>query len=430
MLSLNSLVQQFLGEALPDHLIQNDTLTGLSLEARKFLVRAMALMKRAGYSPSNFNPPLIRGLLTTVPSLLPAAWGGRIPPLTTPGRHKKFDDYVADQIREHGSEPNIFIDLGCGFPPVTTTDTAKHFIDWQIYGVDTSFSDYVLYDHDGYYACYDRQGRLRYYQALMSTKGQRFYANPDSARYHFNNLFSRLFPLINDDNSMDSKTVAKDGNRLIHNHIRDFETDNLTFLESDIGTIAITPAKVVRCMNVLIYFKSDIRKKMLLKAGQLLDDGGILIAGTNGLGVQSRYAVYKNGSNGLFPDEFAFSLDNLGHMVFMPWLTIHDNDPEAMLLAELIGRIRADSLFWSKFSVRLDDLLKAHGICQRKTDGFLHFSNEEMPPREFLYKNNQIWQQMEEDGYSENAVHVLRRAGYKAWKNTVGDIAIKPKGDF
>ena len=50
------------------------------------------------------------------------------------------------------------MDVGCGFPPVTAVDTARSLHDWQVYGVDRSFADYVLYDADGYYACFDKNG--------------------------------------------------------------------------------------------------------------------------------------------------------------------------------------------------------------------------------------------------------------------------------
>ncbi len=165
---------------------------------------------------------------------------------------------------------------------------------------------------------------------------------------------------------------------------------------------------------------------MLVQAGELLDDDGILIAGTNGLGIQLRYAVYRKGRDGLTLDEFAFSFDNLGHIVFMPFFTIHANDPEAALLADLAGVIRADQSFWPEFSTRLDELLKQHGICQRGADGYLHFQEDEMPPSEYIEKNALLWRQMEKEGRLDEAVTVLERAGYDAWKNSVGDIAVRP----
>ena len=165
---------------------------------------------------------------------------------------------------------------------------------------------------------------------------------------------------------------------------------------------------------------------MLVQVGELIDDDGILIVGTNGLGIQSRYAVYQKGTEGLFQSEFAFGLDNLGPIVFMPFFTIHENDPEATLLADLAVTIRTDSSFWTDFSRRVDQLLKHQGICRRGADGFLHFPERELPPGEYLEKNAMLWRQMEEEGYLNGVVDVLKQAGYDAWKNSVGDIAIRP----
>ncbi len=424
--TFDDLVEQFLGTRLPQQMAGAVSLPGLPPEAWDFTMRMLALMKRAGYSATGFSPHLIQWLSATVPSILPGAWGGRIPPLTLPGRHKKFDDYVASQNWAPTAEPPIFVDVGCGFPPVTSADTARKFKDWHIFGVDRFFDDYVLYDSDGHYACFDQKGVFQYFQALMNLSGRALYADPDATRNRFNKLFEDLFPLMKDLNGTTSETVEKDGSRLIHHHIRDFETDNLTFIESDITELGLPSAKVIRCMNVFIYFKPEIRKEMLVRAGKLLDDDGILIVGTNGLGIQSRYAVYRKDNNGLLPDEFAFGLENLGPIVFMPFFTIHENDPEATLLADLAGAIRADRSFWLDFSNRTDELLQHQGICRRGTDGFLHFSEKEMSPREYLEKNALLWGQMDEEGYLDGTVDTLGRAGYEAWKNPVGDIALLP----
>ena len=99
------------------------------------------------------------------------------------------------------------------------------------------------------------------------------------------------------------------------------------------------------CMNVLVYFESDSKKAMLGKTGELLDHGGVMIAWTNGLGIQSRYVVYRKSENGMEPEEFSFGLDNVGPIIFMLFFTIHKNHPEAGLLAEIAGAIRSDSGF-------------------------------------------------------------------------------------
>ncbi|MCP4687545.1 MAG: hypothetical protein GY859_05805, partial [Desulfobacterales bacterium] len=184
------------------------------------------------------------------------------------------------------------MDLGCGFPPVTAGDTARELTDWQVFGVDRAFADYVLYDKDGHYACFAQKGEFQYFQASMNFSGRVLYADPAATRNRFETLFGELSPLLRNSDATKSETVEKDGARLIHNHILDFETDNLTLVKSDLAELRLPPAKVIRCMNVLLYFEPEIKKQMLTRAGELLDENGILIAGTNGLGIQSRYAVY------------------------------------------------------------------------------------------------------------------------------------------
>jgi hypothetical protein len=43
-----------------------------------------------------------------------------------------------------------------------------------------------------------------------------------------------------------------------------------------------------------------------------------------------------------------------------------------------------------------------------------------------MKKTTALWHQLEAAGYTDGAVEALGRAGYKAWKNPVGDIAVFP----
>jgi hypothetical protein len=336
---------------------------------------------------------------------------------------------VANHYQASREKTPVFMDVGCGFPPVTVAETAQALSGWHVYGIDSTFNDYVLYDHEGHYACFDQDGKFQYFQALMNPSGRALYANPGATRDRFMKLYENLYPLLQNVNDKRSQTVESDGNRLIRHHIRDFEKDNLTFIKDDFTKLRQWSVTVIRCMNVLVYFEPDVRKKMLAQAGNLLEDDGIVIAGTNGLGIQARYVVYRKALNGLVADEFAFGLENLGHIVFMPFYSIHANDPEAMLLAKLARTIRADSSFWPDFSARQDTLLRQEGLCERNADGFLRFAEDEISPTEYLKMHVMIWQQLESDGFLDGAVDTLARAGYDAWKNPAGDIAIKPSDD-
>ena len=425
--SFNSLVKQFLNVRLPDHLAGRIAFPELHPDAQRFTVRMLTLMQRASYPANDFTPFLIRALSTIVSSSLPCAWAGRIPPITMPGRHQKLDAYVANQSWAECAERPVFIDLGCGFPPATAMDTARNLPDWSIFGVDREFSPYVLYDPDGHYACFDRNGDLLYLQTRLTPSGSALNDNPTGARSRFKALFARMLPQLPDIDERGSTIVDLGGNRLIHNHIRDFEAGNLTFIEADINDLELPPARATRCMNVLLYFRKPEREKLLAAIGRLLEDDGLLIAGFNHfLGSGARYLVYRKTINGIAPGEFAFSLDNLRPIGIAPWYTIHAEDPDASCLADLTAAVRGDPTFWPAFNNRVDHLLHKYEICQRSEDGFLQFHEPPTEPVEWIGKMTALWQQIEAEDFACQAVDALGRAGYTAWINSVGDIAVKP----
>ena len=308
--SFNGLVEHYLGQRLPPAMADTIKLPDLSSDARAFIRRMLGLMKSARFPATDFNPFLIRMLATMVPGVLPCSWGGRIPPLTVPGRHRKLDVYIAAHDWPSATPP-VFVDLGCGFPPVTTVDTAGALPYWRIFGVDRSFAPYVVYDSEGHYACFDAEGRYQYFQSMTTRSGLAMYADPEATRKHFEDLFEALAPQLPKPGNGMAQTAAWNGNRLIHNQISEFESANLTFLESEIEALTLPPVQAARCMNVLVYFTPPVQKEMLRKTGSLLGKDGMMIAGTSGFGIDARYTVYRQKNGDLIPSEFAFSFENL-----------------------------------------------------------------------------------------------------------------------
>jgi len=150
--SFNYHVERFLGQRLPERLAGLIAFPELPKEARDFALRMLSLMQQAGYPPTEFTPMLIRSISQIIPNTLPVAWDGRIPPITMPGRHQKFDAYVAKQTWSSMAGTPVFVDVGCGFPPQTTLDTARRFPDWQVIGMDRDYAPYIVYDREGNYA--------------------------------------------------------------------------------------------------------------------------------------------------------------------------------------------------------------------------------------------------------------------------------------
>ena len=425
--SFNTLVAHYLGAQLPEQMATAIAFPALPADVKRFITRMLVLMQKADFPVTDFTPVLIWQLSNVIPGFLPCAWSGRVPPLTLPKRNAKLDTYVLKHTWPDRLVNPVFVDMGCGFPPITTTDAASALSGWRIFGVDRSFSDYVVYDDDGNYACFDRQGAFQYFQPRMDRTGIRMYRNPAEVRLRFEKVFEDLHPLLTKAMDQTSETVEKNGHTLIHHPIRDYEAPNLTFVESELEAAQVPPAHAIRCMNTLIYFEPEVRQRLLVQAGALLADTGILIVGANLMsGASCRYAVYRRDNQSLEPTEFALSLDNLRPTTVMPWYTLHDNDPEAMLLADVIRQVRADRPFWRVFTGRLDELMAQYGLFQRDSNGFLCAPEGEEFAGDFAERSARMWRQVGEEGFTDRAVEALTRAGYEAWKNPVGDIAIRP----
>ena len=107
---------------------------------------------------------------------------------------------------------------------------------------------------------------------------------------------------------------------------------------------------------------------------------------------------------------------------------MHDDDYDALALTELIRVVREDGSFTSKYDERLDEILAEIGYCARRDDGYLGGIPDDADPDLFETASNTIGSTLERDGFAEDAVGVLKRAGYDAWVNCVGHIAVDPQG--
>ena len=423
--NFNDLVKRYLGAGLPDRLADQVNFPELTTEAREVILRLLALMRRASCPATEFNAQMIWLLAAVTPGMLPSAWGGRIPPVTFRGRHRKLDEYVLRHAWPAGGEQPVYMDLGCGFPPVTTIDTAGSLPAWLVFGVDRSFARYVLYDEEGRYACFNGDGEFQYFQSPARPLDE----TPELVRAKFKSLFADLFPRLKSPREDDMQAVEEEGRKLVSNPLREFESRNLNFIAADIREISLQPARFIRCMNVLLYFEKETRQRMLASIGGLLDDDGRLMVGFNHpFGIYSRYAVYAKDADRIYPVEFAFSPDNLRPLGIGPWLTLADEDREAELLADLTGVLRSDRRFWPDFSSYVDGMREKVGLCRRGRDGFICFTEEIRtgPPQAMMEKTTLIWNQVEKAGYTDGAVEALKRAGHDAWKNAVNDIAVRP----
>jgi hypothetical protein len=395
-------------------------------EVRNFVRRAFRLMGIANIGVHNFSPWAAFGL-AMAKGFLPGAWGGRIPPITAPGRHKTIDDYLAATPWPAFGRNTTMIDLGCGFPPTTTLETAARFPDWQIVGADPLFDPYLLYDRDQSYACIDQSGSVGYFQLQPGAKITSM-EDYQRCRERIPVLFEQLLPKLPHDTG-DKSTVEEDGSRLIRWPHKQWDSANLRMTQAGVGSEALPRANVIRCFNVLIYYGANFQRQFEKWAAAQVQEGGLVIAGANSPnGAEAYYGVYRKENDSLVEKEFAFSPDCVRALSLMPWFALQDDNTMNLRLAGLIRRLRSNAEFCAALDARMDEILKESGTLIRNADGCLASPPIPAPMEKISQVLSSFSGQLDHESFTERAAEALRSQGLRAWRNHVGHIAVDPAG--
>jgi hypothetical protein len=351
---------------------------------------------------------------------------GVIPPVTIKTRHTKIDQYIRCNRWLDATSRNKFLDIGCGFPPLTTLETASYFKNWEVIGADPIIPEYIIFDKKGYYATFDNCGNLLY---IDNNNNWELWENYNDSKKHFTDLFISLHPPKEGISSEVCNSIEIGGVKLITNPIEEYKRDNLKFFRYSIGEYKHLAVNIVRCFNLLSYFDLRFRNSSLNWFSNILLDGGLVILGDNReLSTRCRYTVYRKELKRLVIKEFSFSLDNLRPIPpsITHWLSFYDNDFETRLLAQLVGTIRSNTKFRNQFDQRLDDLLLKNNLYCRDKDGFLLEFDTKISTEDRTNRIVEVFDTLDKEGYVDEAVNVLKSAGYKAWRNCIGFISILP----
>jgi hypothetical protein len=397
-------------------------------EVKQFVERAFRLIGIAKTPPENITPGFAWMVGVMIPGLLPGAWGNVVPPLTYEDRHLLINQYLASHPWGEFPDGSVLLEMGCGFPPQTAVDAARDFPGWQVIGADLRFDPYVLHDADGNYACMDSAGSVRYFQPGPSprTSFLALYDDQAATFRRFSDLFVGLREKLPTHENGQCTTVEHEGARLASNPIRDYERSNLRLMQAGLGE-EVPSANIIRVFNVLFYFDSAFRARAEEWALRTLRPRGLFLCGADGAKtLEARYSVYRKEQDTLVRKEFAFSLDCIRPPTILPYFCLHDQEKETFELAELVGVLQSDDEFRSAYDFRLDELLAEKKILVRQPDGFLMPPPDSVNPALWMIAHEALHRRLAEEGFVDRAVSVLQRAGYHAWKNSVGHVAVEP----
>lgn len=399
-------------------------------DVQQFVEWECQAMEEVGIGAQDFSWLLAWELSHILPKIHPRAWDGMVPPITLKDRHRKLDDYLAENRWLRPVSGARLVDLGCGFPPHTTVDTAQAFPECQVVGADPSFGRFLLVDELGDYAVFTDEETVRYFQAgiVDTARWESLTQDPEATKGHFRDLLGRILKTRPDARGPELVSVEAHGATLTANPILEYAGDNLDFLQAGLDELSLDgPADVIRCMNVLIYFDHSTRLRALGRAHDLLRDGGIFLAGMNwALSIYCRYTTHQKTAGGMVPREFAFGVENVRPLELVSWYRLYPDDQNCRALIECVRLLRHDPAFMAELEPAMDRLQEENAFCPRGDDGYLTGVDPDTPSEHLQNGFRNMVEELDEMGFAERAAESLRRSGLDAWRNAVGHVAVDP----
>lgn len=373
-----------------------------------FRDRALALLARAGIAPEHVSPVFAQLLVRTASAVLASLAAGDAPPLTFPGRFGALDAHLASLL---SASPRRILDVGCGFPPVTSLELARRFPSAEIVAIDPSLPASELELPGGARAFFDEAGAFRFALAGGALVVKEDPPSPvERAAMERMAATSHLSP---------EERGARDPMAPLRDQGVRFVRARAPHVPDDLG-----PASAIRAMNVLFYLPPPERAAFFEWAARALDEGGVLLEGVNFLaGTELHFAVHERRGAALRCVHIGFSIDCARSFGPFPWMELHD-DPAPARLAGLVGHLRADPSFRGDLDAALDAALARRGLLERRGDGHLYPFAPLSPPA-LADALAGVLADLDAAGFTERAAAVLRAAGLDAARGEPGHVLVR-----
>jgi SAM-dependent methyltransferase len=319
----------------------------------------------AGGRAQNFSSLLARFFATVAASYLPSLWA-RIPPITRGGRLRGMDRIAHEVLGFPAGRAIRFLDVGCGYPPLTTVDTAEECIAWSCVGIDPNFPAWILHDEDGNAACFDETGAMVYIQYLQGD------LQPGSDQIlKDRQRYSLEWDRVSHDPALEAEVIR--AKRLVRNPAAHFGRSNLSFSSTSLmGMHTVQPFDFIRCMNVFMYFDGRAILDHLRYAKSLLSPQGVFVCGSvNEIGVSAKYLAYRKRRDVLTPWLFGFDLGKFSQREGNGFWGFHKDQPDTLFLASVIRMVSENQHLLARVTSVIDRVEEVLGTATRDRHGYL-----------------------------------------------------------
>lgn len=342
----------------------------------------------------NFSPLAARFYATIAKSYMPSMWE-KIPPITHEGRLKIIDQIAQSVLNIPPNQSISFLDIGCGYPPVTTVETSDTYPKWMCIGIDPNFPDYILFDKQKVGACFDEKGTLSFIQYRWSDEN---IIQPEPARLEEDKRkFALEWQKIQADGTLKDK--LKRENRLLVNPIEQFERSNLKFHKSTLLDLEIDHTfDCIRCMNVFMYFDKQVLLESMSKAKDILNETGFFIFGSViDLGYAAKYTVYQKLGDTFIPRFFGLDLGKFSQREGNGWWAFSKDQPDTLFLAKIVSMIADNHALFGKLTNIIDEVEHTLGYSYRDQNGFYHAKNFINLTKDYDSLNKKIAKECKDD---------------------------------
>ncbi|MGD0309349.1 MAG: hypothetical protein ABSC02_08670 [Acidobacteriota bacterium] len=361
--------QYFDGELSDECLREIDQIDENDRELVQFIDTWLFYFNKAGSRARDISPLGSRFFARIARSYMPSLWA-MIPPVTRPGRLRIMDRVAQDILGFRPHSCINFLDVGSGYPPLPTQETACTFPAWTCVGIDPNFPASILYNREDAAACFNQRDQLVYIQYL---KGD-LQPGPETVERD-KQQFAEHWETLRNDVSM-REDLSRCG-RLIVDPISHYKGGNLTFTKSTL--IDYMPDQTfdfIRCMNVFMYFDRSCTIRNIKKAKSLMGKSGTFTCGNvPEPGCAARYLVYQKNDDDLLPKYFGFDLGKLSQKDGNGWWAFYKNQPEPLFLAKIVKMVADNQELSQRVHDIIDRVESEVGIAHRDSKGYRHETN-------------------------------------------------------
>ena len=254
------------------------------------LARGMSVV-RGEAEASTPSQAAVEGGIGIASDIVPESVVGRITQgITTPDRNIRLDAFIKKYLEDNGLDVGgTVVDIGVGYPPVTTLKMAQTLEKSNVIGVDINIPVYVVEFAknyaDTYMAFFNEKNEIIF---IMARHGATYSYSEITEKAHKIEREKAVKEALKVRDELmtvaGGQDIEEGGQKIVFDPVRKFGEgqSNLSFVRGGFELPIQGQADVVRSTNVFMYYSPEEAQDAVRSIGLKIKENGILIVGNQG----------------------------------------------------------------------------------------------------------------------------------------------------